>query len=107
MKLSLRSSGTLPRSAQKFVQLQVFFTGMAAILNLFVNTFLLNAYGSFSVQVLLYNAILALVQPAAMLTALWLTHARGALFTQRIAGDYYNVVGLPICRLITELDKLT
>ena len=31
MKLSLRSSGTLPRSAQKFVQLQVFFTGMTAI----------------------------------------------------------------------------
>ena len=29
------------------------------------------------------------------------------VFVSRIEGDYYNVVGLPICRLTTELDKLT
>jgi len=45
--------------ARKFVQLQVLYTGMNAILTLFINTFLLNAYGSFSKQVLLYNMIMA------------------------------------------------
>ncbi len=29
------------------------------------------------------------------------------VFVSRIEGDYYNVVGLPICRLAAELDKLT
>ena len=28
---------------------------------------------------------------------------RGAVFVQRIEGDYYNVVGLPLCRIAEEL----
>jgi septum formation protein len=30
----------------------------------------------------------------------------GAVFVRRIEGDYYNVVGLPICRLYSELRLL-
>ena len=32
---------------------------------------------------------------------------KGGLFIRRIEGDYYNVVGLPICRIATELNKFT
>ncbi len=31
---------------------------------------------------------------------------KGALFVEKIEGDYFNVVGLPICRLSKELEKL-
>lgn len=87
----------LPKAARQFVQLQTFFTGMSAILTLFVNTFLLNAFGSFSVQVLLYNAVLALVQPVAMLTALWLARRRGVLFTQRVGFVFYGATLTALC----------
>ena len=59
----------LTQDARSFVRFQVMFSGMSAILTLFVNTFLLSAFGSYSLQVLLYNIILAAVQPAAMILA--------------------------------------
>jgi len=31
---------------------------------------------------------------------------KGALFVTAITGDYYNVVGLPVCRLAQMLDKI-
>ena len=48
----------LSRDAWKFVQFQVLFTGMSSILTLFINTFLLQSFGSFSKEVFLYNIIL-------------------------------------------------
>ena len=31
---------------------------------------------------------------------------QGSLFVKRICGDYYNVVGLPVCKLYGELKKM-
>ena len=87
----------LSYDVRKFVQLQVLFTGMNAILTLFINTFLLNAYGTFSKEVLLYNMILALVQPVAMITAMKLTEIKSALFTQRIGFVFYGSALVVLC----------
>jgi len=88
---------SLNRDAKKFVQLQVLFTGMNAILVLFVNTFLLNAYGSFSKEVILYNVIMALVQPIAMIVAMKFTEMKEALFTQRIGFIFYGTALIVLC----------
>lgn len=88
---------SLSRETKKFVQLQVLFTGMNAILVLFVNTFLLNAYGSFSKEVILYNVIMALVQPIAMIVAMKFTEMKEALFTQRIGFIFYGTALIVLC----------
>ena len=87
----------LSQYARKFVQLQVLFTGMNAILTLFVNTFLLNAYGSFSKQVLFYNVIISVVQPFAMIIAMRFTEIKDALFTQRIGFIFYGTALIVLC----------
>ena len=87
----------LSRDAWKFVQFQVFFSGMSSILALFINTFLLQSFGSFSKEVFLYNIILAVVQPIAMLTAMKLTESKNALFTQRIGFVFYGTALLVMC----------
>lgn len=83
--------------AKKFVQLQVLFTGMNAILVLFLNTFLLNSYGSTSKEVILYNVIMALVQPVAMITAMKFTEKFHALLTQRIGFIFYGCALIILC----------
>ena len=87
----------LTKDAKKFIQLQVLFNGMGAILTLFINTFLLNAYGSFSGEVLLYNGIMALVQPFAMMSALKVVEQKDALFAQRIGFVFYGTALIVLC----------
>ncbi|MBO5069763.1 MAG: MFS transporter [Roseburia sp.] len=89
----------LNRDTWKFVQFQVLFTGMSSILTLFINTFLLQSFGSFSKEVLFYNMILALVQPIAMLTAMKMTEVKNALFTQRVGFVFYATALLVMCIL--------
>ncbi len=88
---------SLSGGARKFVQLQVLFTGMNAILVLFLNTFLLNKYGSTSKEVILYNVIMALVQPIAMITAMFFTEKFHALLTQRIGFIFYGSALVTLC----------
>ena len=87
----------LSRDATRFIQFQVLFTGMSAILTLFVNTFLMNAFGSYSKEVLLYNIVLAVTQPVAMLTAMKLSEWKTALFTQRIGFAFYGSALTVLC----------
>ena len=87
----------LTQDARSFVRFQVMFSGMSAILTLFVNTFLLSAFGSYSLQVLLYNIILAAVQPAAMILAIRTTQSKHALFTQRMGFVFYGAALTALC----------
>lgn len=87
----------LTHDAKKFIELQVFFTGLTAILSLFVNTFLLNSFGSYSREVLLYNVILAVVQPLAMVTSVFAAKAKNALLTQRIGLTFYSLALVVLC----------
>ena len=88
---------TLPQKARTFIQLQTFFGGMTAILTLFVNTFLLNAFGSFSAEVLLYNGIMAIIQPIAMFTALLVTARKNAIVAQRFGFMFYGAALTVLC----------
>lgn len=88
---------SLGYGAKKFVQLQVLFTGMNAILVLFLNTFLLKEYGSTSKEVILYNVIMALVQPIAMITAMMFTEKWHALLTQRVGFIFYGSALITLC----------
>ena len=96
----------LSHYARKFVQLQVLFTGMNAILTLFINTFLLNAYGSFSKQVLFYNMIMSVVQPAAMVIAMRFTEWKDALFTQRMGFVFYGTALIVLCVFGEKVSQL-
>lgn len=87
----------ITKDAKKFIQLQVMFAGMNAILTLFINTFLLGFYGSFSKEVLIYNMIMALVQPVAMITALKLTERKNALLTQRVGFVFFGLALVVLC----------
>lgn len=87
----------LNHDARKFIQFQVLFTGMSSILTLFVNTFLMNSFGSYSKEVLLYNVVLAVVQPVAMLTAMLLIQKKNALLTQRIGFVFYGTALAVLC----------
>ncbi|MBE6591904.1 MAG: MFS transporter [Ruminococcaceae bacterium] len=91
----------LSYDSRKFVQLQVFFTGMNAILALFVNVFLLSAFSSTSGEVLLYNAIMALVQPVSMILAMKLEKCKNALYTQRMGFVFYGL-GLVLLSVFGE-----
>jgi len=81
----------IDRNARLFVQLQVFFDSVTVIESIFVNTFLLKSYGSFSSEVLLYNAIMAIIQPLAMLSALYLSVKKNSRLTQRISFVFYGI----------------
>lgn len=94
LKSTFRS---LTPGARKFIELQTLFSGFSAVLSLFINTYLLNSFGSYSREVLFYNVILALVQPAAMITALFLTKARHALYTQRVGFIFYGLAMTLLC----------
>ncbi len=87
----------LPQKARLFIGMQVMFAGVSAILSLFINTFLLKTYGSFSVQVIIYNAVLAFVQPGAMFTALAVARRGGALTVQRIGFVFYVLALTILC----------
>lgn len=97
MKFKEKFACLSDRKVSSFVFLQVFFNGMITILNIFVNTFLLKAYGNTSSEVMIYNIILATVQPLAMCTSFWISRRGGYLLTQRIGFGFYAVALVLMC----------
>ena len=97
MKFKEKFACLSDRKVSSFIFLQVFFNGMITILNIFVNTFLLKAYGNTSSEVMIYNIILATVQPIAMCTSFWISRRGGYLLTQRIGFGFYAVALVLMC----------
>ena len=85
------------RKVRNFVFLQIFYNGMVAILTLFINTFLLESYGSSSPEVLFYNLMQAIVTPIAMITSFSLSRKKSFLFTQRMGFLFYGIALVVLC----------
>lgn len=85
------------RKVRNFVFLQIFYNGMVAILTLFINTFLLESYGSASFEVLFYNLIQAIITPVAMITSFALSRKKSFIFTQRMGFLFYGVALAVLC----------
>lgn len=85
------------KKVRNFVFLQIFYNGMVAILTLFINTFLLESYGSASFEVLFYNLIQAIITPVAMITSFALSRKKSFLFTQRIGFLFYGIALVVLC----------
>lgn len=80
------------KTSAAFIFLQVFYTGITAVVNIFINTFLMKSMGgSTSNQVLIYNLIIALTQPFAMMLAILLAKKTSALISQRIGFVFYAI----------------
>lgn len=79
------------KASVAFIFLQVFYTGITTVVNIFVNTFLLKSMGSTSNQVLFYNLIIAATQPIAMIIAISLAKKGSLLVTQRIGFVFYGI----------------
>ena len=84
-----RFSVLTDKTIRNFMILQTLYNGLVAILTLFINTFLMKAYGNSSREVLFFNLVQAIVQPLAMITSFSLSRKKSYLFTQRIGFVFY------------------
>ncbi len=66
----------------RYMLLRIIFTAGCTILNLFISTFLLKSYGSFSGELITYNLIMRTVQPVGVFVALVLTRKFAPKLTQ-------------------------
>jgi hypothetical protein len=85
------------KKVRNFIILQTLYNGIFAILTLFVNTFLMKAYGTSSKEVIIYVIVQSIVQPIAMITSFSLTRKKGHLFTQRMGFVFYAIVLTVLC----------
>lgn len=97
MKFKEKFACLSDRKVSSFVYLQVLFNAIFTVLNIFIPTFLLKAYGNTSNDVMIYNLIMAITQPIAMCTSFWLSRKGGYLFTQRIGFGLYSVALILMC----------
>lgn len=81
--LRKRSQPVISSAWKKFLWVYACFSVFTLFTGTFINTYLIKATGS-SQGVMVFNMLLAAVQPFAMLTAVWLIRRRSALFSQRL-----------------------
>lgn len=79
------------KSISAFVASQVLYTGIASVVGIFINTFLLKFFGDNSTNVLFYNLVSALVQPFAMLLAIAISNKGNGVTVQRIGFVFYGI----------------
>ena len=94
MRLFKTSSATVPRAWKVFLKVYACFALMTSFSGTFINTYLIRATGS-DRNVMIFNIILAVVQPFFMLLAVYLMRLKSAIFSQRIGfGLYAAAFGL-------------
>lgn len=97
MFLTERLKGLADKKVRNFILMQMLYNAMVVILTLFVNTFLMKAYGTSSKEVLFYSIIQSLVQPIAMITSFSVSRKKGCLFTQRVGFVFYFIALTALC----------
>ncbi len=80
------------KNIKMFILLQVLYAGITGVLNIFMNTFFMKFLGSTSNEILLYNLVMAMVQPFAMITAIKLSTKVAALTVQRFCFIFFSIM---------------
>ncbi len=75
----------------KFLRMHLCFTVYTQMHGIFINTFLLKATGN-NVDVMLFNAMLAIAQPIAMVGAVYLSRRTSPVLSQRLGLGLYLLV---------------
>ena len=77
--------------------LRIIFTAGYSILNLFISTFLLKSYGTFSGELITYSIIMRTVQPIGVFVALVLTRKFAPKLTQAAGLLLFLLVLVLLC----------
>ena len=95
MKIALfhNSEGRISPAWKSFLKLYFCLAVITNFSGTFINTYLIRATGS-SEGVMLFNIVLAAVQPFVMLVSVRLMRSRGALFSQAIGMGFYALAFL-------------
>ena len=97
MKLSEHSMLRFPRDTWRYMLLRVVFSGMSVILSLFLNTFLLKSYGSFSGELISYQITMRASQPVGVFTALLISSFLAPAVTQVLGLLLYLLSMVLLC----------
>lgn len=92
-----QSNNRLSGETKRYMLLRIIFSAGCVILNLFISTFLLKSYGSFSRELISYNIILRFFQPVGVFLALVLTRKFAPKLTQALGLLMYFVSLVLLC----------
>ncbi len=92
-----QSNNRLSGETKRYMLLRIIFSAGCVILNLFISTFLLKSYGSFSRELISYNIILRFFQPVGVFLALVLARKFAPKLTQALGLLMYFVSLVLLC----------
>ena len=97
MKLLKESPLRFRADTWRYMLLRIVFSAMSVILSLFLNTFLLKSYGSFSKELISYQIIMRVAQPFGVLTALVISSYLAPVVTQVLGLFLYLLSMVLLC----------
>ena len=80
--VNLKQQFLFGRQTWTYMLMRIFFSAMSVILSLFINTFLLKAFGNFSFELISYQVTLRTAQPFAVFCALLISSRFGSVIAQ-------------------------
>jgi len=97
MKRSKLNLLQFPRETWRFMALRIVFSAVTVILSLFLNTFLLRSYGSFSQELISYQIIMRVSQPVGVFVALLVSSWLSPMITQVLGLLLYLLSMVLLC----------